>query len=62
MNTETKTFDCVEMKRQGAKRILERVHGLSVEEELAYWEDRDEAFRRERDEVRERGAGAEREV
>lgn len=34
---KTKTFDCVEMKREAAKRINEELKGKSVEEQIAYW-------------------------
>lgn len=36
-----KTFDCVEMKRRGAEALLERTGGLSLEEELAFWRERE---------------------
>jgi len=37
MTTKTKTFDCVEMKRQAALRIHAETKGMTIEEELAYW-------------------------
>ena len=50
MNTKTKTFDCVEMKRQGAKRLYENTKDMTPEEELAYWQ---EQSRRLRDEQKQ---------
>jgi len=49
MTTRTKTFDCVEMKRRGARKIYEQTKGMSVEEETAYWRERSEEFRREQE-------------
>jgi len=37
---KTKTFDCVEMKRQGSRRIYEQIKDLTPEEELAFWRKR----------------------
>lgn len=36
---KTKTFDCVEMKRKGAERVMERTKGMTREEELKYWQE-----------------------
>lgn len=33
-----KTFDCVEMKRRGAKRVQEETAGMTREEKIAYWD------------------------
>lgn len=33
----TKTFDCVEMKRQGAELVYKQLEGKSFEEQLEYW-------------------------
>jgi hypothetical protein len=41
-----KPFDCVEMKRRGARRILAETAGMTLEQEAAYWQARSEAFRR----------------
>jgi len=32
-----KTFDCMEMKRRGAKLVYEEVKGMTTEQELEYW-------------------------
>lgn len=35
---KTKTFDCVEMKRKGAEKVQGEIAGMTLEEELAYWQ------------------------
>lgn len=35
-----KTFDCVEMKRQGAVIVLDRIKSMTREQELEYWQKR----------------------
>lgn len=37
-----KTFDCVEMKRRGARLVRRRIKGMTPAEELAYWRRRGE--------------------
>ncbi|GAK50855.1 hypothetical protein U14_02096 [Candidatus Moduliflexus flocculans] len=32
-----KPFDCVEMKRQAAEHIYERIREMTIEEELHFW-------------------------
>jgi methylphosphotriester-DNA--protein-cysteine methyltransferase len=39
-----KTFDCVRMKRKGARRIYEAIKGMTPEQEKAYWRRMDEDF------------------
>ncbi len=41
----TKTFDCVEMKRQGAERLQKKLAGMTRDERLAYWAGRNEQFK-----------------
>jgi len=41
---KTKTFDCVEMKRQGSLRIHERTKDMTLEQKIAYWEQRSREF------------------
>lgn len=50
--TNEKTFDCVEMKRLGARRLREKLAGMSGEEQLAFWRERSEALRRRQGELR----------
>lgn len=38
METRKKTFDCVEMKRRGAEAVRRATRGMTVEEELTYWQ------------------------
>jgi hypothetical protein len=33
----TKTFDCVEMKRRGAEKVMKNLKGKDKGEQLAYW-------------------------
>ena len=35
---KTKTFDCVEMKRQGAEKVQQELAGMTREEEIAFWQ------------------------
>jgi len=44
-----KTFDCIAMKERGERAIYERLKGMSLEEQVAYWEKRNEELRRERE-------------
>ena len=37
---KTKKFDCVEMKRKGARKVYEATKGMTVEEEVEYWRKR----------------------
>jgi len=48
-----KGFDCVKMMHEGALRIYEETKGMTKEEELAYWRERDAAARREHPRLRE---------
>ena len=48
---KTKAFDCVEMKRRGAAEIYERTKDMTPAELLEYWRQRDQAFRKEQDEL-----------
>jgi hypothetical protein len=35
---KTKTFDCVQMKRQGAELVRKELEGKSPEQKLEYWQ------------------------
>ena len=52
MSTKAKTFDCVEMKDQAASKIRERLKGMSVDEQIAYWKRRSEELRLEQEQLR----------
>jgi hypothetical protein len=41
-----KSFDCVEMKRKGARRVYEATKNMTIEEEVEYWRRRTEEARR----------------
>ena len=32
-----KNFDCADMKRQGAERVMKQLEGKSFQEQLEYW-------------------------
>jgi len=40
-----KTFDCVDMKRNGQDALLKRLEGLAVEQQNAYWAQRSRQMR-----------------
>jgi hypothetical protein len=46
---KTKTFDCVEMQHRGGQRIQEATKGMTLEQEVAYWQERDRQFREEQE-------------
>ena len=50
--TPTKTFDCVRMKRAGNQKIFEIIKDMTLEEELAYWQEATETLRRQQQAVR----------
>lgn len=41
-----KKFDCVEMKREGARKVFEATKDMTVEQEVEYWRKRTEAAQR----------------
>ena len=45
MRKTEKAFDCVEMKRVAAERIYEATKDMTMDEELAYWRQREAEFR-----------------
>ena len=49
---KTKKFDCVEMKRQGALRVHERLKNMTIEEQIEYWRRRSEEFEKEQARLR----------
>ena len=48
---KTKTFDCVEMKREGARRVYEKTRDMTEAQEIAFWRERSEALRRRQREI-----------
>lgn len=53
----TKDFDCVEMKRKGARKVYEAIRNMSVDEELEYWRQRTVAARQWVERERKTGTG-----
>lgn len=49
---KVKTFDCVEMKRQAARRIYEELKDKTVEEQVEYWRKGTEIMKKQREERR----------
>jgi hypothetical protein len=43
---KTKTFDCVQMKRQGAELVREQLEGKSLEQQLKHWQKGTEDLRK----------------
>jgi len=41
---KTKRFDCVEMQHRGGERVYEETKGMTHEELLAWWEERNKEF------------------
>jgi hypothetical protein len=51
---KSKTFDCVEMKRQGALRVHEILKDMTVEQQIEYWRQQTELMRQRHSELRAR--------
>jgi hypothetical protein len=47
-----KEFDCVEMKRKGAERLQKKLAGLTLQEELKFWQERTEELKKEQESLR----------
>jgi hypothetical protein len=45
MKMKKKSFDCVEMMHEASLRIYEETKDMSEEEELAYWERKNQEMR-----------------
>jgi len=43
---KTKTFDCVEMKHKAGERIYQQLKGKSVEEQIEFWREIEEKYRK----------------
>ncbi len=44
---ETKEFDCVRMKEDGAKAVLEELENLTPEQQLDFWKRKTDELRRQ---------------
>ena len=53
MKKTRKSFDCVEMMHEAALRIYEETKDMTEEEELAYWQGKNEEARRKHPRMRE---------
>ena len=51
---KNKEYDCIQMKQEGAKRILEEIKGMSIEEEVAYWKEKTDLLRKKKNERKDR--------
>ena len=49
-----KTFDCVEMKRRGAERVHNQIANMTIEEQLAFWQERTELLRKHQQTIKMR--------
>ena len=47
-----KTFDCVEMQHRGGEKIQEETKGITLEQELAFWQRRSQELRRRQQSIR----------
>ena len=52
---KTKTFDCLEMKRQGAEKVQQELAGMTLEEEIAFWRNGTEELKQRQKQVRAAG-------
>ncbi|MFA4923926.1 MAG: hypothetical protein WC557_07025 [Ignavibacteriaceae bacterium] len=50
----SKEFDCIEMKRKGAKILQKKLAGMTLEEELKFWQGRNKAFKKGQQRLREK--------
>ena len=55
---KTKTFDCVEMKHAGGRRVYQEIKGMTTKEELAFWRRREARLHRRIRAARGKRAGA----
>jgi len=51
---KTKTFDCVEMKRRGARILQEKLAGMTPKQQLAFWQERSKELRRHQEVARKK--------
>ena len=58
MMTKPKKFDCVRMKHEGARRIQQELAGMTLEQQLAYWDREYQELLKEQEELRRRRAEA----
>ena len=49
---KAKKFDCVEMKRKCQSKVRSKLKGMTREQELAYWQGRDQELKAEQEQLR----------
>lgn len=49
-----KKFDCVQMKQLGAKKVQEKISGMTREEEIMFWKKRSQHLRQYQEVVKEK--------
>ena len=47
-------LNCVEMKHQGAEKVQEKISGLTIAEELRFWQERSMALRKQKEKIAEK--------
>jgi hypothetical protein len=47
-------LNCVEMKHQGAEKVREKISGLTIAEELRFWQERSMALRKQKEKIAEK--------
>ena len=55
MKMKTKKFDCVEMMHRCGRKIHDELDGLTIEEQIVYWRERNQAFRKEHARLKVKG-------
>ena len=51
---KAKTFDCVEMKHRGAEKVREQVKGMTLEQELEFWQERSRILKQRQEVAKEK--------
>lgn len=49
-----KKFDCVKMKRKGAEILQKKLSGLTLEEELKFWQERTSELKKEQQRLKDK--------
>jgi hypothetical protein len=52
-----KEFDCIEMKRKGAEKLHKKLAGLTLQEELKFWQERTKELKKEQESLRKQRRG-----
>jgi hypothetical protein len=47
-------LNCVEMKHQGAEKVREKTSGLTIAEELRFWQERSMVLRKQKEKLAEK--------